>query len=273
MKNLVLGVLAAIATLTGGKAAAVEPVDLIVRGDHVVTMAEGSPILRDGAVAIQGGEIIAVGSSAEIAERYQAAATLDGTDRIVMPGLVNGHTHAAMVLFRGIADDLDLMTWLNQYIFPMEGRFVDEEFVRIGAELACLEMIRGGTTSFVDMYFYPEVSTEVFSRCGLRAVIGAPMIDFPSPGFEGWDDSFRAGIEFVERQKGKHSRIRPAFAPHAAYTVSPDHLRMFYRLLGRLKCRSRFTCQRTERKLPRSKNNMARLRYDIWRIWDFWIML
>ncbi|GMG86871.1 TRZ/ATZ family hydrolase [Biformimicrobium ophioploci] len=141
-----------------------------------------------------------------------------------MPGLVNGHTHTSMTLFRGMVDDLDLMTWLNQYVFPLEGQFVDPEFVRIGTELACLEMIRGGTTTFVDMYFYPDVIADVTERCGLRAVVGAPMIDYPSPGFKGWEDSFAAGRAFVSARQGKHERITPAFAPHAPYTVVPEHL-------------------------------------------------
>jgi 5-methylthioadenosine/S-adenosylhomocysteine deaminase len=131
-----------------------------------------------------------------------------------------------MTLLRGMADDLDLMNWLNEYIFPMEGRFVNPEFVRIGTELACWEMIRGGTTTFVDMYFHPDEIAGVVDRCGLRAVVAAPHIDYPSPGFSGWDDSFAAATDFVERWQGKkHPRITPAFAPHAPYTVSAAHLK------------------------------------------------
>nr|WP_277602424.1 amidohydrolase family protein [Parahaliea mediterranea] len=142
-----------------------------------------------------------------------------------MPGLVNGHTHSAMTLFRGMVDDLDLMTWLNDYVFPMEGRFVDPAFIRAGSELACWEMIRGGTTTFVDMYFHPDEIAGVVQRCGLRAIIAAPHIDYPSPGFSGWDDSFAAAEDFVRRWQGREPRITPAFAPHAPYTVSPRHLR------------------------------------------------
>jgi 5-methylthioadenosine/S-adenosylhomocysteine deaminase len=183
------------------------------------------PLLEDGAVAVDGGVIVAVGPADELRARYAPRETIAGRDRVVLPGLVNGHTHAAMVLFRGLADDLPLMTWLEDYIFPMEARFVDRDFVRAGVRLACWEMIRGGTTTFVDMYFYPDVAEEVVEACGLRAVLAAPMIDYPSPGFEGWDDSFAAGVAFARARAGGTGRIRPALAPHAPYTVSPEHLR------------------------------------------------
>ena len=199
--------------------------DLILYGDYVLTMEEGNPLIEDGAVVVSGDRIIAVGSRAEIDRAYIGARAIPGENRVLMPGLVNGHTHTSMTLFRGMVDDLDLMTWLNQYVFPMEGRFVTPEFVRVGTELACWEMIRGGTTTFVDMYFYPDEIAAVVERCGLRAVVAAPHIDYPSPGFKGWDDSFAAAVDFVTRWRGRHPRITPAFAPHAPYTVSPEHLR------------------------------------------------
>lgn len=199
--------------------------DMIVSGSYVVTMNDEQPLIKNGAVAVKGGEIIAVGPQEEIMSAYEAAKVVDGEGKALMPGFVNGHTHSAMVLFRGMADDLDLMTWLQNYIFPMEGRYVDEELIEAGTSLACYEMIQSGTTSFVDMYFYPDVIAKVVDKCGLRATISTPMIDFPSPGFKGWDDSYAAGVDFVKRWKGKHDRITPALAPHAPYTVSEEHLR------------------------------------------------
>ena len=199
-------------------------VDLIVRGDYLLPMDSQGSVIEDGAVVVVGDVIAAVGRWEEIEANYSATEVLPGTGLVLMPGLVNGHTHSAMTLMRGMMDDLDLMTWLNEYVFPLEGRFVNPEYVRIGTQLACWEMIEGGTTSFVDMYFYPEVIAGVVESCGLRAVIGAPHIDFPSPGFKGWDDSFSAAIEFVTRWKGKNSRITPAFAPHSPYTISPEHI-------------------------------------------------
>jgi 5-methylthioadenosine/S-adenosylhomocysteine deaminase len=180
---------------------------------------------RGAAVAIDEGLIIAIGSIAEIETKYNAKETLSGKNRVVLPGLVNGHSHAAMTLLRGVADDLALMDWLNNYIFPVEVEFVDAEFVRIGTELACWEMIRGGTTTFVDMYYYPDTIAEVIDRCGLRALISTTVIDQRSPDAENADDSIRKGSGFIERWKGKNSRITPIFGPHANYTLNADQLR------------------------------------------------
>ena len=199
--------------------------DLIVKGRYIVTMNKDNQVIEDGAIAIKDSKIIAVDKSADIEAHYKADQVIDGGDRAVMPGFINGHAHSAMTLFRGLADDYELMTWLQNYIFPMEGRFVDAEFVEIGMELACWEMIAGGTTTFVDMYFHPEVSAKVVEKCGLRATIGSASIDFPSPGFEGWDDSFAYAVKFVQDYKDFSPRITPAFAPHAPYTVSPEHLK------------------------------------------------
>jgi len=198
-------------------------VDLIVNGDYVVTIDDQQPVIFNGAVAVTDGRIVAVGQKNEIAATYDAPQILPGEGMVVMPGLVNGHTHAAMVLFRGLADDKALMDWLQNYIFPAEKQFVDAEFVRIGTQLACWEMIRGGTTTFVDMYFYPDTIARVTEECGLRAIIASAIIDYPSPGFTGWDDSFAAAKSFVKSWQN-HPRIIPAIGPHAPYTVSPEHL-------------------------------------------------
>jgi 5-methylthioadenosine/S-adenosylhomocysteine deaminase len=200
-------------------------IDLIVTGDYVVTMDSKKVVHRGAAVAIDEGLIIAIGSIAEIETKYNAKETLSGKNRVVLPGLVNGHSHAAMTLLRGVADDLALMDWLNNYIFPVEVEFVDAEFVRIGTELACWEMIRGGTTTFVDMYYYPDTIAEVIDRCGLRALISTTVIDQRSPDAENADDSIRKGSGFIERWKGKNSRITPIFGPHANYTLNADQLR------------------------------------------------
>ncbi|MCC5637110.1 amidohydrolase [Nostoc sp. CHAB 5844] len=201
-----------------------QPVELIVGGDFVVTMNDAQPVIKNGAVAIKDGKIVAVDTQDKILASYRAAKRLPGEGMVLMPGLVNGHSHTAMVLFRGLADDLNLQDWLQNYIFPAEGRFVNENFVRVGEELACWEMISGGTTTFVDMYFQPDVAARVVDRCGLRAVIAPSSIDFPSPGFRGWDDAFAAAVDFVKRWQGRNPRIIPALAPHAPYTVSPEHL-------------------------------------------------
>ena len=199
-------------------------VDLIIDGDHVVTMNAAGDVIDDGAVAIRDGFIVDIGTAADIHAAYRAGETLPGAGRIVMPGLVNGHTHAAMTLLRGVADDLALMDWLNNYIFPAEVQFVDAEFVRIGTELACWEFIRGGTTTFVDMYYYPDTIAAVVESCGLRALVATTVIDQRSPDAESADDSLQKGIEFIKRWKGRNNRIMPIFGPHANYTLNAEQL-------------------------------------------------
>jgi 5-methylthioadenosine/S-adenosylhomocysteine deaminase len=199
-------------------------IDLIVKGDHIVSMDAAGTVIEDGAIAVDEGVILAIGKAADIEAEYSAINTLNGDNRVVMPGLVNAHTHAAMTLLRGVADDLALMEWLQNYIFPAEVEFVDAEFVRIGTELACWEMIRGGTTTFVDMYYYPDTIAEVIDSCGLRALISSTVIDQRSPDAEGADDSITKGIGFIERWQGRNSRITPIFGPHANYTLDADQL-------------------------------------------------
>ncbi len=213
--------LAALAATTPAEA---DNADMIIRADHVVTMDADLTIIENGAVVISDGIIIAVGDAADIESDYEAEQDLDGDGRVLMPGLVNGHTHAAMTLLRGVADDLALMDWLTNYIFPAEVQFVDSEFVRIGTELACWEMIRGGTTTFVDMYYYPDTIAEVVDACGLRAMISATVIDQRSPDAEDAGDSLKKGIAYIERWQGKNDRITPIFGPHANYTLNGEQL-------------------------------------------------
>ena len=200
-------------------------VDLIVEGKYVVTMDEDQTVFKNGAVAIKDGLIVALGSAADINAEHAAAEHIRGDNRILMPGLVNGHQHAAMTLLRGVADDRALLDWLTNYIFPAEVEFVDAEFVRIGTELACWEMMRGGTTTFVDMYYYPDVIAEVVESCGLRALISATVIDQRSPDAENAVDSIEKGLGFIGRWKDRNSRITPIFGPHANYTLNADQLK------------------------------------------------
>ncbi|MBT8137778.1 MAG: amidohydrolase [Gammaproteobacteria bacterium] len=199
-------------------------VDLVVEGDYVLTM-NGDEMIASGAVAISAGEIVAVGKAADIAKRYSSTQTISGEQTVVMPGLVNGHTHAAMSLLRGIADDLELMQWLQDYIFPAEVRFVDEEFVRIGTELACWEMIRGGTTTFVDLYYFPDAVAEAVERCGLRAIVAPTVIDQKSPDAENGAQSLAQAAEFARRWKDRNPRIIPAIAAHSVYTLPTEWVR------------------------------------------------
>jgi len=223
--TLISLLLALVACSQSSTEAPADQIDLIILGDYVVSMDASASVYQDGAVAVDDGLILAVGPAAEITAEYTAAETLAGTDRIVMPGLINGHSHAAMTLLRGVADDLGLMDWLNNYIFPAEVQFVDTEFVRIGTELACWEMIRGGTTTFVDMYYFPDTVAGVVDSCGLRAMVSATIIDQRSPDAENASDSINKGIDFINRWKDKNSRITPIFGPHANYTLNAEQLK------------------------------------------------
>jgi len=199
-------------------------VDIIIAGDYVVTMDEAGTVLENASVVINDGFIVAIGASDEIDAQYSASKLLAGDRRVVMPGLINGHSHAAMTLLRGVADDLALMDWLTNYIFPAEVEFVDTDFVRIGTELACWEMIRGGTTTFVDMYYYPDVIAEVVESCGMRALISATVIDQRSPDAENALDSIDKGLRYIDRWKNRNDRITPIFGPHANYTLNAEQL-------------------------------------------------
>jgi len=200
-------------------------IDLIIEGDYVVSMDADGAVYEDAAIAVNEGLIIAIGTASEISSAYKSANTLQGDNRVVMPGLINGHSHAAMTLLRGVAEDMALVEWLNHYIFPAEVKFVDADFVRIGTELACWEMIRGGTTTFVDMYYYPDVIASVVESCGMRALVSATVIDQRSPDAENAADSLSKGLAFIDRWKGRNSRITPILGPHANYTLNAEQLR------------------------------------------------
>ncbi len=209
------------------------PEVLLVTGGTVLTLDGDRSVIEDGAVAIVGERIAAVGGAAELAARYPSARTIPAAGRVVMPGLINSHTHVPMTLFRGLADDLELMEWLREVIFPAEAEHVDEEFVRWGTRLACLEMIRGGITTFVDMYYFEQVIAEEAAGCGLRAIVGETLIDFPAPDNETWEQAVAYARQFVEAWDG-HPLVTPAIAPHAVYTVSADHLLEAHRLAREL---------------------------------------
>ncbi len=205
-------------------AATEDAVDLLILGGTVVTMDADRRIIEDGGLAVRDGEIVAIGTRAEIAAAWSAAETIAAGPRdMVIPGLINGHGHAAMTLLRGIADDLALMDWLENYIFPAEAEVVDPEFVRAGTRLAALEMIRSGTTTFVDMYYFEDDIAEVVDEVGLRAILGETLIRFPVPGSQTPADSLAYSRTFMERW-GDHSRITPSISPHAAYSLEPETL-------------------------------------------------
>jgi 5-methylthioadenosine/S-adenosylhomocysteine deaminase len=201
--------------------AAPKQVDLLITGGTVLTMA--GPTIEHGSVAIDDGKIVAVGLSSDIDKNYTAKKTIDARGKAVMPGLINTHTHVPMTLFRGIADDRDLMDWLQNFIFPAEAKNVTRDFVRAGTRLAAAEMIRSGTTTFTDMYYFESDIADETKKAGLRAVLGETLIDFPAPDNKTWDAAIEYMRGYVKQWKGDRL-VTPAFAPHAPFTVSREHL-------------------------------------------------
>src|SRR5262245_36026899 len=208
-------------------------VDVLVRGGLVVTMDRDRRVLERGSVAIWEERIVEVGPVDLLDAKYAATRTIDATGKVVMPGLINTHGHAAMVLFRGLADDQPLQDWLTKTIFPAEAKNVNEDFVRRGVRLACLEMILGGTTTFVDMYWFENAAAEETAKAGLRGVLGQAVIDFPAPDNKTWPAMMKAVEAYAAKWKG-HPLVTPAVAPHAPYTVSLEHLKEAHALATRL---------------------------------------
>jgi 5-methylthioadenosine/S-adenosylhomocysteine deaminase len=206
--------------------------DLLLLGGIVVTMDPHCTVYPAGALAVRDGRILEVGPRQEIVERYRAARTIDATEGLLLPGLIDGHTHLPMTLFRGLADDLPLHDWLERHVWPAERQFLNPETVRWGARLGAAELIRSGVTTCCDMYFYEDEVAETVQEAGLRAVLGQGIIEVGGTAAE-VERRVADAQRFVERWRG-HTRIVPAFAPHAAYTVSPDLFRRLHALAERL---------------------------------------
>jgi 5-methylthioadenosine/S-adenosylhomocysteine deaminase len=197
---------------------------MLILGGTIVTMDQERRVINDGGIAISQGRIVAVGSRADIERDYASRQRVSAEGKVITPGLINGHTHVPMVLFRGLADDLDLQEWLTKYIFPAEAKNVTEEFVRVGARLGLAEMIRGGTTTYCDMYYFEDAIADETAKAGVRGVLGETLIDFPVADNKTHAEGMAYVEKFVARWKG-HELIVPAVAPHAPYTVSEEHLK------------------------------------------------
>jgi len=200
-----------------------EAIDLLVRGGTLVTMDAELRIIPKGAVAVSAGQIVGVGPESELSLRFEPAETLDAAGGLIVPGLINAHTHAPMVLFRGIADDLRLMSWLQDYIFPAEAKNVTPAFVRAGTRLAAVEMIRSGTTTFVDMYYFEDEVAQAAKEAGMRAVVGETLIGFAAPDNKTIAEALMYTERFLKRW-ADDPLIVPAVAPHSTYLTSPDAL-------------------------------------------------
>jgi 5-methylthioadenosine/S-adenosylhomocysteine deaminase len=201
-----------------------EPADWIWSARYVITEDAQHRVIENGAVAIRGDRIIGVGTKTEIDKRFAAGQRLDRPDAILAPGLIDTHTHAAMSLFRGIADDLRLQDWLTKFIFPAEAKNVSPEFVRWGTRLGCLEMLLGGTTTFTDMYYFEDVVAEVAKEAGMRGVLGETIIGFPVADNKTPADALRFTERYLTRFRND-PLVVAAVAPHALYTNSDETLK------------------------------------------------
>ena len=192
-----------------------QSIDIIFTNAFVLTMDENMNQFERGAVAVNGDSIVAVGAEEDIKKEFSAKEIFDCQGKVLMPGLINAHTHIPMTLLRGIADDLRLDVWLQGYMFPVEREFVSPEYVRLGTLIGCAELIRSGCTTFNDMYFYEDAIAEATAEVGLRAVCGESILKFPTPDSSSYEDAMAQAREFIAKWKG-HPLIVPAIAPRCA---------------------------------------------------------
>lgn len=196
--------------------------DILLTADFVLTQNQERDCIEHGGVAVSDGRVLALGSAADLRVRFQPAQTLDLGPSLLMPALVNAHTHSPMTLLRGVADDLPLLEWLTTRIWPLEARLT-EELVRLGSLLACAEMLRTGTSCFMDMYFHQDVTASVVDQCGMRAVLAEGLIDFPTLSYQNTEQAFEIVEDLFERF-ADHERIRFGLAPHTVFTATEEQL-------------------------------------------------
>ena len=196
----------------------------MILGGTILVMDEENTILHDGAIAVEKDAIVTVSRIADIKSRFKGRTEIDAGDSLVMPGLINGHTHAAMTCFRGIADDMELMEWLNHYIFPAEAKNVNPELAYWGTLLACAEMIRSGTTTFCDMYIFEDETARAAKEAGMRCLVGEVLYDFPSPNFKTPDGGLFYTRKLLEKWNGD-PLVNIVVEPHSLYTCSPALLK------------------------------------------------
>lgn len=200
-----------------------EKADCIIKAGFLITMEEPGFFIPDGAAVVAGGRIADIGPSGRMLERYQSEKIIGGPRHALMPGFVNTHTHAPMVFMRGVADDMPLMEWLRKHIWPLEAKWLSPEFVADATALACLEMLKGGITAYNDMYFYEYAAAPVVKKIGMRAVLGAGIVDFPTKVASKADEYIARAEEFINNTAGEEL-LTPSVAPHALYTCSPETL-------------------------------------------------
>lgn len=222
-----------------------ERVDYVICGDYVLTMNDKMDVIREGAVAVRGTKIVDVDTEAALLNKYAPGTLLKGKDRAVLPGLINTHTHAAMAYFRGLEDDLPLKDWLEDHIWPAEGKWLTPEFVSDAVELACLEMLKGGVTTYSDMYFFGDSAARATKRIGMRAFLGAGVVDFPTPSGKNADDYLKNAERFIKDWQGD-GLITPCIAAHSAYACGPETLKKIVAVTDRLHTQRHIHLSETE---------------------------
>ncbi len=233
-------------------------IDTLLHARWIVPVDNKNRYLENHCIAINEGKILEILSTKSALEKYHADVNRHYENHVLMPGLINSHTHAAMNLFRGLADDLSLMDWLENHIWPAEAKHVNEAFVHTGTELAIAEMIRSGTTCFNDMYFFPDVTARIAADIGMRASVGLILIDFPTVWANNSEEYIDKGLAVFDHYKG-HELIKTAFAPHAPYTVSDDPLKHIATLANELELGVHMHIHETAFEVSEAeKNNGAR---------------
>jgi 5-methylthioadenosine/S-adenosylhomocysteine deaminase len=231
-----------------------QPIDTLLEARWIIPVEPEAGVLTEHAIVIHDGLIQAILPIAEARSRYIPSSHVVLKQHAIIPGLINLHTHAAMTLMRGLADDLPLMTWLKQYIWPAEAKFVDERFVREGTQLACAEMLKGGITCFNDMYFFPAAAAEVVAECGLRAGIGLVVIDFLSAYASDADDYLAKGLALRD-QYPQHPLLTFCLAPHAPYSVGDKTLTKIITLAEQLQLPVHIHLHETQDEIEESQIN------------------
>ena len=234
-----------------------QPADLIITARWIIPVEPEGQVLDDHALVVRDGQIIDLLPAAEAMQRYVAPELIRRPNHVLLPGLVNAHTHSPMTLFRGFADDMPLDAWLGQHIWPAEARWVDAGFVRDGAELAMLEMLRGGTTCFNDMYFFPDVIARAVDASGLRACVGMIVLEHPTVWAQDAEEYLRKGLA-VRDQFRDHPRISMVFAPHAPYTVSDSSFRQIQLLANELDTQIHMHVHETADEVSDSQRHFSR---------------
>jgi len=228
-----------------------ENVEQILLPRWIIPVDDENSIHEDFGIAINAGRIVAVASKSELKARYCSDSVVELAEHAIIPGLVNAHTHASMTLFRGLADDLPMPVWLNEHIWPAEAKWVSREFVQAGTSLACAEMLRGGTTCFNDMYFFPDTVAEQSEACGIRACVGMIVIEFPTIWAKDPNEYIQKGLD-LRSSLEKSTLVTTCFAPHAPYTVSDPTLTQIAELSSELNCQVHIHLHETAEEVERA---------------------